>query len=236
MKLSDFDNYATLDKYMTGRNLILGGVALILVGWGLTCAQASCERKHETNAVVAEAKADVHAEQLADLKQQLAGKETEIASLKSQGQALIKKYAAAKSKIPLAPLPAPIGEPALAKALVAIGMGDGTQVQIGVPSTLNTTDAALVFNLGQKAERAAQLEEALSACDGALKASEAVQQAQEEGLKLSGEALRHSQAEAAARAAQAQEIGKALKVEKSKRWQKFAWFVGGVVLTGAVKK
>lgn len=230
MKLSD------LNQYTTGTNLVLGGVALILVGWGLTCAQASCERKHETNVVVADTQANDYHQQFLDSQKAQKENETEIANLKATNQTLIKKYAAAKSKIPLAPLPAPIGEPALAQALVAIGMGDDTQVQIGVPSTLNTTDATMVFALAQDAKRSVQLEEALSACDGALKASEAVQQAQEEGLKLSGEALRHSQAEAAARAAQAQEIGKALKVEKSKRWKVIAYPIAAAALTAWVTK
>jgi len=230
MKLSNFTQYVT----PVNAAFLLGGTAIILLG--LTCAQDSCGKRHETAALVAGTQADVHAGALADLKQQLAGKEAEIASVKETALSYKKKYEVAKAKIPLTPLPAPVGETALAKTLVEIGLGDGTQVQIGVPSTLNTTDATFVFGLDQQAKRAVQLEAALSACDGALKASEAVQKAQEEGLKLSGDALRQSQAEAQARAIQAQELGKALKVEKQNRWQKYMWGAAGVAATLLIKK
>ena len=225
-----------LDQYTTGTNLILGLVALSLVAVGLTCAQSSCGKKHDTNALVAGAHADELAKELAEFKQRLLKKDSEIVSLKAQGQAILAKYEAAKKKLQVLPLPAPVTESGLTESLKVVGFRNDVAVQIGVPSVLNTVDATLVFVLDQQAKRSVQLDATLLACDGALKASEAVQKAQEDGLKLSGDALRQSQAEAQARATQVQELGKAMKIEKAKGWQKYAWGVAGVALTMLVKK
>lgn len=230
MKYSDFD------KYMTGTNLIAGGIVLALIGFGLASCQKSCGKHHEDNALVAGTQADVHAGQLADLKQQLSGKEKEIASVKVQALDWKDKFERAKAKIPVAPLPAPVGETELAASLVAIGMGDATQVQIAVPSILNVSDATLVFTLDQEAKRAKALDEALITCAQAVTASEAVVKAQDEGLKLSGSALRASQAEAAARQTQVNELAKSLKIEKQKKWKLVAYPIAAAALTAWVVK
>lgn len=223
-------------EYFTPVNLVLGAVGLSIVLIGASCIQTSCQKKHETNAAYSGAVADTHAKELADLKQQLAGKETEIASVKDQALDWKKKFEKAKSKAALPPLPAPVGETELAASLVAIGMGDATQVQIAVPSILNVSDATLVFNLDQEAKRAKALDEALITCAQAVTASEAVVKAQDEGLKLSSNALHVSQAEAAARQTQVNELAKSLKIEKQKKWKLVAYPIAAAALTAWVVK
>lgn len=229
-------NIDTLKTYATPMRLSLATIGVLALIIAVTVIQSTCGKKHVINAEIAAGQADIYAKQLSDMKSQLSQKDQEIANRENAYKTLNAKYAAAKAKIPLAPLPTPIGETALAQALVVVGLGHATQVQGGIASTLNTTDATLVFNLDQQAKKAKAYEEALGACDGALKASEAVQRAQSDGLKLSGDALRVSQAEAQARLTQATELSKALKIEKQKGWRVWAYPAAAVVLTLVVKK
>lgn len=230
MNIPDFKPYAT------PLGLATGTILAILVVWSVSSAQNSCGRKHETGAAVAGAIADTHAKELAELKQQLAGKETEIASVKSQALTFKQKYEAAKAKIPSVPPPPPVGQTELAQGLEKLGLGDGLEVQVGANSLLSVTDAQVIWNLGEDSKRAKALDEALITCAQAVTASEAVVKAQGEGLDLSAKALHQSQEEAAARASQVQELGKALKVEKAKGWKVYVYPAAAVALTFLVKK
>lgn len=207
----------------------------LLAGTVIAISQHSCGKKHEAAAEVHAIAADTHAKELADLKQQLAGKDSEIASVKETASTFKKKYEAAKAKIPIAPLP-PTTEPALAASLKELGLGNDLEVHIAATSIVSFTDAQLIFTMGQETKRAKALDEAVITCAQALTASEATVKAQGEGLALSSQALVKSQAEAVERAAQAQEIGKALKIEKAKGWQKYVWGAAGVVATVLIKK
>lgn len=226
----------TITQYASPTNLVIGAVGLAIIAIALSSCQGSCGRRHETNAVVAGAVADTHAAELADLKQQLKGKDVEIASTKEIALTWKRKLEIAKAKIPLTPLPPPVGETALTQSLVAIGLGDDTQVQIGVSSVLNTVDATFVFSLDQEAKRAKALDEALITCAQAVTASEATVAAQTTALDLSARALTQSEKEAAARALQAKELQKALTVEKQKGWRVYVYPAAAIALTLFVKK
>ena len=222
--------------YLTPVNLVIGAVGVAALLIGVSCIQTSCGKKRDTNAAYSGAVADTHAKELADLKQQLSGKETEIASIKSQALTFKQKYEAAKAKIPGVPLPAPANQTDLASGLEKLGLGDGLEVQVGANTLMSVTDAQVVWALGEQAKRADALNEALITCAQAMTASEAIVKAQDEGLKLSSNALHVSQEEAAARQVQVNELAKSIKIEKAKGWQKYAWGIGGAVLVGLVKK
>lgn len=222
--------------YLTPVNLVIGAVGVAALLIGVSCIQSSCGRKHDTNAAYSGAVADTHAKELADLKQQLSGKETEIASIKSQALTFKQKYEAAKAKIPGVPLPAPANQTDLASGLEKLGLGDGLEVQVGANTLMSVTDAQVVWALGEDAKRAKALDEALITCAQAVTASEAVVKAQDEGLKLSSNALHVSQEEAAARQVQVNELAKSLKVEKQKKWKLVAYPIAAAVLTAWVVK
>lgn len=229
-------NIDTLKTYATPMRLSLATIGVLALIIAVTIVQSTCGKKHVINAETAAGQADIYAKQLSDMKSQLSQKDQEIANRENAYKTLSAKYAAAKAKIPLTPLPAPIGETALAQSLVVVGLGHATQVQGGIASTLNTTDATLVFNLDQQAKKAKAYEEALGACDGALKASEAVQKSQKDALDLSHGALDVAQLEIISRKEQASELGKALKIEKQKGWRVWAYPAAAVALTLVVKK
>jgi hypothetical protein len=107
-------------------------------------------------------------------------------------------------------------------------MGSELEVRIQPSSVLNIPDAQVVWNLGQEATRAKALDGALITCAEALEASEVVVKGQGEALVLSSKALEQSKLESDSRAIQAQELAKSLKVEKSKKWQK--WVMGAAGL------
>ena len=215
---------------------ILGAIGLAIIVGAFVGIQDHCGKIHETAGTVAGTIADTHAAELKDLKAQLTQKETEITNAQDAARSFKKKYEAAKAKIPTVPLPAPVTESGLTESLKVVGFRDDVAVQIGVPSILNTIDATLVFDLDQEAKRAKALDEALISCASALQASEVVVKGQGDALNLSAKALTQSEAEAAARAIQAQELGKALKIEKDKKWQKYLWGAAGVALVLVVKK
>lgn len=220
----------------TGIYVVLAGVALIIIGLSLASCQSSCGKRHDDAALVAQTQADLRKSLRGEYEQQLAGKDAEIEQVKSTALALKAKYEAARKKIPAAPLPAPIGEPALAQSLKELGMGSDLEVHIAVPSVLNVTDAQVVWALGQESIRAKALDGALITCAEALQASEVVNNKQSEALVLSSKALDQSKLEADARQTQANELAKSLKIEKQKRWKLIAYPVAAAALTAWVVK
>jgi hypothetical protein len=220
----------------TGIYVVLLGVALIITGLSLASCQNSCGRKHDDAALVAQTTADLRRSLRGEYEQQLAGKDAELEQVKATAYALRQKYETARKKIPVAPLPPPVGEPALAASLKELGMGSELEVHIAVPSVLNVTDAQVVWNLGQEATRAKALDGALITCAEALEASEVVVKGQGEALVLSSKALEQSKLEADSRAIQAQELAKSLKVEKSKRWKLVAYPIAAAAITAWVVK
>lgn len=225
-----------MPTFTTQAKVIAWIALLVLIAIITMSCQSSCGRKHETNAAVYDAVADTHAAEVKELKQQLAGKDKVIEDRTATALAFKKKYEDAKAKIPVVPIPAPVTETGLTESLKELGFRNDVVVRIAEPSVLNTIDAALVFTLGQEAKRAKVLEEALVACSQTVAATEAVVKVQTEKLDLSDKALQQSQAESSARKLQAQELGKALMVEKSKWWEKPAIVVITAAIVSAVKK
>lgn len=225
MKL-DWGAFITNPVYQIG-----GVVAVLLLVGGITAAQKSCGQHHEDVANVEHGKADASAERLKDALQQIEGLHRKVADLEVAGRAYRRAYEGALAKIP-APVekpPASIEE--LGTALEEEGLTKGVTVHPGPGiSTLSEVDAGLTYLLAQRAKRAASMEEALKACDDLQKAQEATLEAKGLELGKTNEALKASMDEAMHRQAEAQELGKALRVEKRKGWQKYAIGIAGVVV------
>lgn len=226
-----------LKTYVNQTNLILAGGIIILTALAAASCLAHKGEKHDTAAAVDTALANQQKAHVADLEAQLAGRQKELDSLKAQGQALLQKYAQKKA-IAQAPIKAPPATDAdLQIAMVSLGLREGTAVQVEAPqSILSTLDARVVWTLGERAKKVADLQQVLITCDAALKAQEDIVTVQDAQVKTAAQALEASKAESALREKVAQELSASLKIEKAKRWEKWALGAGGVLIGVLVKK
>jgi len=216
----------------------VGGVIAILVLIGIIAgaSQKSCSDHHEQAASRAAAVADTHHAELESLRSQLAAKDKIIADREATALKYKTMYEARKAQA-LAPLPPlPPNNLELAGSLQKLGLRDGVQVQPVPISTLSEVDAQLVWVWAQEAERGKRAQAALEACDVAIQTEQAVTVELKAKLDLSMKALDVSRAETEARTLQAQELTKALKVEKAKGWTKYAWGAAGLALGAYVSK
>lgn len=227
--------------FLTNPVYQIGGVIAMLLAVGIIAgSQKACGRAHEGNAVVEGAKADASAERLKDALQEIEGLRRRTADLEAAGRAWKAKYEQAVAKIPPAPVAPPESDSELQAALVSVGYKAGLQVQsvraVGIVTILSHEDAGLSYLLAKRAERADALEVALAACDQLQQAQEATLKAKDLELNKTNEALRASMEESVHRQMQAIELGRALKIEKRKGWQKFGYAAAGVAVGYLVKR
>ena len=220
---------------------VLGTAAVLLVGAVVFASiQSHCGKKHEQNAVIQGAVADTKHAELKPLQDKILVLEAQIKNREEAFYAINTKYQNLKGKALIQPLSEPPRTlPDLAKGLETIGFQYGVVVKnesFHLPSTLSKSDADVVWNLDQKAQSLARFQEALAACDATLTSSQALVEAQRAQIQAGGDALAVSMAEASARQKEAQELGKALTVERHKGWQKWMYGAAGVALTVLVKK
>lgn len=210
----------------------VGGVvaALLLVGL-FACGQESCKKKHVETAKVEDVEAEDAHDRLKDALQEIDGLHRRVAELEETGRAYKRAYEDAKRHIPPPPGPVPTSNPELAAGLEKAGFKPGVQVLHEAPASIFAeSDAGLAWLSSQRAARADQLEEALRLCDQLQAQQAATLQAKDLELTTTNMALKTSMDEAMHRQKQADELGKALKVEQGKRWQKWAMAAGGFVV------
>lgn len=211
----------------TGILLALGILFCLFVIAG---TQRSCGKGHEKKAAVAGAQADGKLEAIKILEAQLVSQRAEIAAMVEAGKVAQRAYQRSLAKAHEPPPPAPIGLPALTEAMLKIGFQPGVLVSDEIPhSSLAVRDANMVFFLHGEADRVPKFETALADA-GVVISTQATTLSAKDGL-ISTQTMEIKLALEAQqlRATQAQELGKALQVEKAKGWQRYAWGAAGVV-------
>lgn len=224
MKL-DWGAFVTNPAYQIG-----GVVAVLLLVGSFALAQKSCGQHHEDVANVEHGKADASAERLKDALSQIEGLHRKVADLEVAGRAYKRAYEDAKAKIPSPDVVVPVGDAELAKAIRGVGFKGAEVSETVAASVFTTEDAGLAYVLSQRAVRLESIEAALKACDDLQQAQDATLKAKDLELGKTNEALKASMDEAMHRQAEAQELGKALRVEKRKGWQKYAIGAAGFAL------
>jgi len=210
---------------------IIGGVtALIALGLSIAVAQSSCAAKHEGAALVEGIKADADNGRLKDALQQVKGLQERTAQLEADGRRYKTLYEQAKRNVQPVPSKPPANPSELTASLEQAGLHLGLRIEHdALSSVLTEQDAGLVWLLSRRTERLEQIEAALSACDLLQSQQELTLRAKDEVILKTNEALKESMSEAMHRQAQADELGKALKMEKRKGWQKYGLLAAGVV-------
>ena len=167
--------------------------------------QSKCGKQHDQNALVGGTVADTKHEEIKPLLEKIEAGKLEVSKMQAEADRWKAKYMASKNKL----------GPTLPEA-------QEFQVKPEDMIPPDTRDITGVL-------------EALQNCDGALRASEGLTVALKGTLATTEQALAVSQAEAAARAKQAQELGKSLAIEKAKGWQKYAYAIGGAATVWLIK-
>jgi hypothetical protein len=215
---------------LTPTYLIGGVTVLIIIGLSVAGIQKSCGKRHEGAAQVEGIKADASAERLKDALQQVKGLQERTAQLEADGRRYKTLYEQAKRNVQPVPSKPPANPSELTAALEQVGFHLGVRIEHdALSSVLTEQDAGLVWLLSKRTERLEQIEAALAACDLLQSQQELTLKAKDEVILKTNEALKASMSEAMHRQAQADELGKALKVEKRKGWQRVGAFGLGVL-------
>lgn len=222
---------------LTPTYLIGGVTALVICGLSIAGIQKSCGRRHEGAALVEGIKADADNGRLKDALQQVKGLQERTAQLEADGRRYKTLYEQAKRNVQPVPSKPPLNPSELTASLEQAGFHLGVRIEYdALSSVLTEQDAGLVWLLSKRTERLEQIEAALAACDLLQSQQELTLKAKDEVILKTNEALKASMDEAMHRQAQADELGKALKTEKRKGWQKWGLAGAGLAVGMLVKR
>lgn len=212
--------------------IVAGLVLASCLGWAQSCVQSHYEAKADALRDEARAQSVL----LADQINRAAGLAKEVASLQESALRYKNLYEAARGRI--SPPPGPPPPPGqISPQLEELGLAKGVTVSDEVNASIVTTaDANIIWTLGQRSIREAQLAEALLACDNLQLAQVEVIKAKDLQLVATTGALDTSLVVARKRQEEADALRKSLRAEQGKRWQKYLWAAGGAAAVWFARK
>jgi hypothetical protein len=201
-------------------------------GWVQSCVGDHYEAKADAIRAEAQAQAALLKDQISRAK----GLEAQAKELQETTLMYKKLYEAARGRISPPPgLPPPPGQ--LSPQLEELGLAKGVTItKEQNASVLVEADAALIWTMGQRNIREAQLAEALLACDTLQVAQVEVIKTKDLQLTATNGALDTALLVARKREEEADALRKSLRVEQGKRWQKYLWAAGGAAAVWFARK